>query len=68
MKNLIQKYVDLKKKYTHLEKKFNIANEKVVDLLKNKIQLGSPTAASRKAFDFPSTNLKYRKGNDPFDP
>ena len=38
----------------------------IVELLKNKIVLGSPTAASKKSFEFPnSPNLKYSRSPEP---
>jgi hypothetical protein len=57
--------VELKKKFNNLEHKFKEANDKVVELLKHKIQLGSPTAASKKSFDFPTSPDQQRYFGSP---
>jgi hypothetical protein len=42
----------MKAKYDKAKDKLEIANAKIVELLRTKITLGSPTAASKKTFDF----------------
>lgn len=53
LRDFLAKYIDLKKKYELLEQKLNKANQKIVELLKDKISLASPKA-SAKHFEFPT--------------
>jgi hypothetical protein len=51
---MIRRYADLKKQHEKAEKKLSIANQKIVELLKNKIELGSPKAVNKKIIEFPT--------------
>lgn len=42
----------MKQKYEKAKHKLELANCKIVELLRTKVALGSPTAASKKTFDF----------------
>lgn len=42
MREIARKYVDLQKKYDKCKKKLDEANNKVLELLRNKIAMASP--------------------------
>ena len=54
------------KKNEKLEQKLKQANEKVVELLKTKIQLGSPKSTAKKQFNFDFVDKKefYEKSKE----
>jgi hypothetical protein len=52
VRDIARKYLEMKQKYEKAKHKLELANCKIVELLKTKVALGSPTAASKKIFDF----------------
>ena len=46
------RYVEVKKRCDKAEKKLQKANQKIVELLQNKIALGSPKVNHQHRFDF----------------
>lgn len=70
VKDILLKYIELKKKYEVVEKKLKKANEKIVELLQTKIML-SPKASQAKKIEFPTedrTNHHSREKNMQFNP
>ena len=56
-KEMAIKFIELQKRHEKTKEKLEVANMKIVELLHNKIELGSPKANNKKQHNF--TDLKY---------